>query len=152
MIIRKKLPGLLALIFVLYISSAFIWKKEKDPLHKKIFITQVTEFRDGKPKPKSEEDELEFKDGKLFSTFAEKKLSFGKWMKYEIKKDSTYNDEGMEKRYFEVVSIVTNENDETLYINLKIDDYDIEGTMKLTKSDKPKKYFEFAGKEKVKKK
>jgi hypothetical protein len=35
---------------------------------------------------------------------------------------------------------------------LKIDDIDIEGSMKLTKGDKLKKHFEFVGKEKAKKK
>ncbi len=129
--------------------SAFV--SEKDALHKKIYIVQITEYRDGKPKPKTIEDEIEFKDGKVFSTFAFDKMQFS-WMKYKIKIDSTYLDEEIEKKYYEIDVMNTNKEDETLTMNIKIDEYEIEGTMKLTKGDKPKKQFEFSGKEKVKKK
>ncbi len=140
----------LVILVVLFTTAAFII--EKDALHKKKYSVQITEFRDGKPKPKTIEDAIEFKDGKVYSDFAASdKLGFTKFMKYELKKDSTYTEDDVEKRYFELESISTNENDETLYMSIKIDDYEIEGSMKLTKGDKPKKYYEFAGKEKVKK-
>jgi hypothetical protein len=124
------------------------FKGDKDALHKKIFITQVTEFRDGKPGTKKPiEDEIEFKDGKMFSNFINEKMEFT-WMKYDLKKDSTYMDEDVEKKYFEVEISSTNKLDETVYVSIKIDNYEMEGSIKLTKNDKPKKYFEFTGKEK----
>jgi hypothetical protein len=112
----------------------FSFKGDKDALDKKIYTIQVDEMKDGKPKGKKPaEDELEFKDGKAFSNIAFEKHAF-KWMKYKITKDSTYDDEGEQKRWIEV------------------DAYDISGTFKLTKHDVPKKLYEFVGKEKVKKK
>ena len=137
-------------IIVILLSTSLAFMIEKDALHKKKYTIQITEFKDGKPKAKTIADELEFKDGKLFSTYAMDKMAF-KWMKYNLKKDSTYTEDDIEKRYYEVEAITTNESDETLIVNLKIDEYDIEGSMKLTKADKPKKFFEFSGKEKVKK-
>jgi hypothetical protein len=123
------------------------FKGDKDALHKKKFTIQINEFRDGKPGTKKPvEDEIEFKDGKLFSMFAFDKMQF-KWMRYTLKTDSTYTEDEIEKKYYVVECSSTNEKDETLYIDIKIDNYEMEGSMKLTKNDKPKKYFEFSGKE-----
>ena len=130
----------------------FSFKGDKDVLNKKIYTLQVDEMKDGKPKGKKPaEDELEFKDGKVFSNIAFEKHAF-KWMKYKITKDSTYDDEGEQKQWIEAESMATNELDETLIGNYKVDAYDISGTFKLTKHDVPKKLYEFVGKEKVKKK
>lgn len=142
---KKVFRSALLLTLVLGAQS---FKGDKDALHKKIFTTQVTEFRDGKPGTKKPvEDEIEFKDGKMFSNFVNEKMEFG-WMKYDLKKDSTYMDEDIEKKYYEVEVSSTNKVDETVYISIKIDNYEMEGSIKLTKNDKPKKYFEFSGKEK----
>ena len=136
----------LLLLTLFFAMQAF--KGDKDALHKKIFITQVTEFRDGKPNSKKPiEDELEFKDGKLFSNYIFDKMEF-KWIRYNLKTDSTYVEDEIEKKYFIVEASSTNEKDETLYLDIKIDNYEVEGTIKLTKGDKPKKYMEFTGKEK----
>lgn len=130
----------------------FSFKGDKDALNKKIYTLQVDEMRDGKPKGKKPaEDELEFKDGKVFSNIAFEKHGF-KWMKYKVTKDSTYDDEGEQKQWIEAESMATNDLDETMIINVKVDQYDISGTYKLTKRDIPKKLYEFVGKEKVKKK
>ncbi len=132
--------------------SLFSFKGDKDVLNKKNYTVQVDEMRDGKPKGKKPtEDEIEFKDGKVFSNMAFEKLEF-KWMKYKVTKDSTYDDEGTQKHWIEAESMATNEKDETMVMNFKIDEFDIVGTYKLTKHDIPKKLFEFTGKEKVKKK
>ena len=130
----------------------FSFKGDKDALDKKIYTLQVDEMKDGKPKGKKPaEDELEFKDGKVFTNIAFEKHGF-KWMKYKVTKDSTYDDEGEQKKWIEAESLATNDLDETMIINVKVDAYDISGTFKLTKHDVPKKLYEFVGKEKVKKK
>ena len=130
----------------------FSFKGDKDALNKKIYTVQVDEIKDGKPKGKKPtEDEIEFKDGKVFSNVAFEKHEF-KWMKYKITKDSTYEDEGEQKHYIEAESSATNDKDETMVMNFKIDQFDIAGSYKLTKHDVPKKLYEFTGKEKVKKK
>jgi hypothetical protein len=132
--------------------TLFSFKGDKDALDKKIYTLQVDEMKDGKPKGKKPaEDELEFKDSKVFSNMAELKHGF-KWMKYKVTKDSSYDDEGEQKKWIEAEAMATNELDETLITNVKVDGYDISGTYKLTKHDVPKKLYEFVGKEKVKKK
>lgn len=132
------------------------FKGDKDPMHKRIFDVKVTEYRDGKPKNKSEDDEMEFKDGKFFSNLAFDKMEF-KWMKYEIKldtvlmeTDSINPDDKAEVKYYEILITSTNEKDELLTMNFKVSNWEIEGTMKLTKKDKLKKHFEFIGKERIK--
>lgn len=130
----------------------FSFKGDKDALNKKTYTLQVNEMKDGQPKGKKPmEDEIEFKDGKVFSNVAFDKHEF-KWLKYKITKDSTYDDEGEQKRIIEASAMATNEKDETMTMYFKIDQYDIEGSFKLTKHDVPKKLYEFTGKEKVKKK
>lgn len=132
--------------------SLLSFKGDKDALNKKIYTVQVDEIKDGKPKGKKpSDDEIEFKDGKVFSNLAFERHEF-KWMKYKITKDSTYDDEGEKKQWIEAESMATNEKDETMVINFKVDQYDISGTFKLTKHDVPKKLYEFTGKEKIKKK
>ena len=132
----------------------FSFKGEKDALDKKIYTLQINEIKDGVAKNKKPfEDELEFKNGTLFSIFLRDKHGISKWIKYKITKDSTYDDEGTEKRWIEAQGMFTNEDtDETTYVNVKVDDYDIDGSYKITKKDIQKKLYEFVGKEKVKKK
>ena len=131
--------------------SLFSCKGDKDALNKKIYTLQVNEMKDGQPKSKKPaEDELEFKDGKVFSNVLFEKHEF-KWIKYKITKDSTYEDEGEQKKLIEAEASSTNDRDETIVINIKVDNYDVDGTFKLTKHDVPKKLYNFIGKEKVKK-
>ena len=95
----------------------------KDALDKRIFKVIMTEVKEGAAPKKGLDDEIEFKGGKMFSQFLFDKLEY-KWIKYEVKKDSVFTDE----------------------------EYDIQGTIKITKKDKLKKKYEFTGKEKDKKK
>lgn len=126
--------------------------KEKDALDKRIFNTAMIEVREGQGNKKSVPDEIEFKGGKVFSTYLFDKLEY-KWLKYEITKDSTFTDEeANESHWIEVTATHTDDADQTIEMNMKVENYDIEGTVKITKKDKLKKKFEFTGKEKPKKK
>jgi hypothetical protein len=123
-------------------------KGEKDPLHKRTFTIGLTEIKDGQPAKKSISDELEFKDGKLFSTFLFDKFQY-KWIKYRINKDSIYTDStNTEVRLLEVEASATDDKDLTVLLNFKVEEWDIEGVLKITKGDKPKKYYDFVGREK----
>ena len=122
--------------------------KDKDPLGKRKYDIAHVEVKDGKNSPKSISDELEFKDGKMFSDFLYEKFEY-KWLKYKITKDSAYIDETeTEIDYLEVECSYTDDADQTLTLVCKIDNYDIDGEIKITKKDKLKKMFVFNGKEK----
>lgn len=125
----------------------------KDGLDKRIFTVTMTELKEGQPPKKGVEDELEFKAGKgMFSNFLFEKMEH-KWLKYEIKKDSTYTDEDQnEGHWVEAEISVTDASDQTTIVNLTVENYDIRGEIKITKKDKLKKKYEFVGKEKPKKK
>ncbi len=125
----------------------------KDTLDKRKFTVTMTEIKEGSPPKKGVEDELEFKAGKgMFSTFLFDKLEY-KWIKYEITKDSTYTDEDQnENHYTEAEVTTTDANDQTMVMKVYLDNYDINGEIKITKKDKLKKKFEFIGKEKATKK
>lgn len=144
----KKLVSIscLFVLALIFINAGF--KGEKDPLHKRIFTIGVVEIVNGAPGKKSIADEIEFKDGKLFSDFLNKKFSY-KWIKYRINKDSIYVDSTeTEIRHLEVEATTTDENNTTLAVNFVVENWDIEGFYKLTKNDKPKKYYDFTGFEK----
>lgn len=144
-----KILGFAGLVACLAFTN---YKGDKDPLHKKKFIAQATEIKDGKPSTKKPvEDEIEFKNGKVYSSFVWDKMEFQD-VKYAINKDSTFtSDSGEELHYFEVEAITTNDKKETINMNFTINGYDIEGTYKLVKKDVVKKMFTTIGKEKPKK-
>ena len=124
----------------------------KDSLDKRIFTVTVSEVKEGSPPKKGVEDEIEFKAGKAFSNFLYEKHEF-KWTKYEIKKDSTFVDEEQnEVKWVEAEIKATDDSDQTLIVTLKVENYEINGEIKITKKDKLKKKYEFSGKEKAKKK
>lgn len=134
-------------IFAAFLIS-FVFKTEKDPLHKRVFNINVTEVKDGVVAKKSTMDKMEFKDGKLWSDFLFDKYQY-KWLKYRINKDSIYTDStDTEVRLLEVEATITDTKDQTLAVNFSVIEWDIEGTIKMTKSDKPKKYYDFTGREK----
>lgn len=136
----------------LIVSLAFTtFKGDKDPLHKKKFIGQATEIKDGKPSTKKPvADEIEFKNGKVYSSFVWDKMEFQD-VKYAINKDSTFTDEaGDELHYMEVEAITSNDKNETINMTFTINGYDLEGTYKLVKKEVVKKMFTTTAKEKVK--
>jgi hypothetical protein len=124
--------------------------KEKDPLHKRVFITNVIEIKNGAPSNKSIADELEFKDGRMFSKFLNDKFNIS-WINYSIQKDTTYIDSVTEAniRYFEVKALYKNEDKEETFVMCKIENENIQGDIKILKNDKLKKQFEFSGTEKA---
>jgi hypothetical protein len=132
-------------ILFLFGSAAL---KEKDPLGKRKYDIIIIEVKDGNNSKKGATDELEFKDGRMFSTYLFDKFEY-KWLKYKVNKDSVYIDETeTEISYFEVEASYTDDKDQTFIFNCKIDNFDIDGEMKITKNDKLKKMFVFNGKEK----
>lgn len=75
----------------------------------------------------------------MFSTFLFDKLEY-KWIKYEITKDSTYTDEDQnENHYTEAEVTTTDANDQTMVMKVYLDNYDINGEIKITKKDKLKR-------------
>ncbi len=142
-----KILGVAGLIACMAFTT---YKGDKDALHKKKFSAMATEIKDGKPtNKKPAPDEIEFKNGKVYSSFVWEKMEFQD-VKYNINKDSTFTDEGEEKHYFEVEAITTNDKNETINMNFIINGYDIECTYKLIKKEVLKKMFTSTGKEKVK--
>lgn len=142
---------------LLFINATFLNDKggpkpKKDALDKRIFIVTMTEIKDGAVPKKGVEDEIEFRTGKgMFSNFLFEKMEY-QWMKYEIKKDSTFTDEeNNEVRWIEGAISTTDDKDQTTVIEFTVEDYDINGEIKVTKKDKLKKRYEFTGKEKAKK-
>ncbi len=138
-------------IIVLSISVLFMlfaFKGEKDPLHKRTFTVMLDEVRDGVPAKKGISDKWSFKEGKMFSDYMYDKFGY-KWMRYRINKDSIYTDStDTEVRLLEVEASFTNEENQTVTINFTSVEWDLDGTVKITKNDKIKKYYDFVGREK----
>jgi hypothetical protein len=134
-----------ALVCLLVLVS---FKGEKDPLHKRVFTIMLDEVKDGVPSKKGIADKWSFKEGKVFSDYMYDKFGY-KWMRYRINKDSIFTDStDTEVRLLEVESSFTDENNQTLTINFTSLEWDLDGTVKITKNDKIKKYFDFVGREK----
>jgi hypothetical protein len=144
----KKVISICSLLLASFIFINATLKEEKDPLHKRTFTLGITEVKDGQAAKKMVKDEMTFKDGKLFSDFLNQKFQY-KWLKYRINRDSIYMDETeTEVRLLEVEATSTDESNTTINISFKVEEWDIEGTIKMTKNDKPKKHFDFVGREK----
>lgn len=140
------LPSLVFSIAILFVLFAF--KGEKDPLHKRVFTIMLDEVRDGVPSKKGIADKWTFKEGKMFSDYMYDKFGY-KWMRYRINKDSIYTDSTeTEVRLLEVESSFTNEENQTVTVNFTSVEWDLDGTVKITKNDKIKKFFDFVGREK----
>jgi hypothetical protein len=136
------------LIAVITFSVLFAFKAEKDPLHKRTFHISLTESKDGVPAKKPISDEFYFKDGKVFSDFLYDKYGY-KQIRYRINKDSVYTDStDTEVRQLEIEASATNEENQTVAMTFTTVEWDIDGVIKITKNDKLKKYYDFAGREK----
>lgn len=127
------------------------FKGEKDSLHKRTFNVMLDELKDGVPVKAGKQgiaDKFTFKEGKLFSDYLYDKFGY-KWMRYRINKDSIFTDStDTEVRWLEVESSATNEENMTVTINFTSVEWDLDGTVKITKNDKLKKYFDMVGREK----
>ncbi len=143
-ILSFKHLGVVALVLIL----VYAFKGDKDPLHKRTFNIMLTEVKDGVPAKKIVTDVLDFKDGKLYSEYLADKMGF-KWIRYRILKDSIYTDSTeTEVRFLQVEGSATNEENTTVTIAFDQVEWDLDGTIKVTKGDKPKKYFDMSGREK----
>lgn len=137
-----------ALVIGLVALSLFGFKDEKDSLHKRIFNISLDEVKDGTPVKKTIADKMEFKHGKLFSDYLYEKYGFN-WMRYRINKDSVFVDSTeTEVRMLEVEASATDETNQTVSINFVTQEWDIDGTIRITKNDKLKKFYDFVGREK----
>ncbi len=148
----KKILLSVAVVAAGFVSLNAIYKGEpKDGLDKRKFTVIMTEVKENSPPKKGVEDEIEFKNGKIFSNYLFEKMEY-KWIKYEVKKDSTFTDEEQnEVHWVEGEISTTDDKDQTLMMTCTVEDYNIQGEIKITKKDKLKKKFEFTGKEKAKK-
>lgn len=143
---RWKSASSLLVIVCALVMVAF--KEEKDPLHKRVFNVSLGESKDGIVAKKNISDKWYFKDGKLFSEFLNNKFSYS-WFRYRINKDSVYTDStDTEVRYLEVEGSTTDDANQTVIVNFTQLEWDIDGSVKITKNDKIKKYFDFVGREK----
>jgi len=137
-----------AVIVAVFLCALFAFKAEKDPLHKRVFNISLSESKDGVVGKKVIADKLYFKDGKMYSDFLGDKFGY-KWMRYRINRDSIFTDStDTEVRMLEVEGSLTDENNQTVVIYFETVEWDIDGTIKITKNDKLKRYYDFAGREK----
>jgi len=144
----KKIVSISCLFFAVLVFINATFKGEKDPLHKRNFNIGIVEVKDGQPAKKSIADELSFKDGKLYSGFLKDKFSYS-WLKYRINKDSIFVDSSeVEIRHLEIEATTTDAGNTTMAMTFTVENWDIEGVIKLTKNDKPKKFYDFTGFEK----
>ena len=133
--------------------ALFSFKIDKDPMHKRKFkgMAQAINPADNVPKGKPFEDEIDFKNGQVYSLACWDKMEFAD-VKYEIVKDSTYKDGEEEKRYFDIIATSTNDKKDKLTMNITVDGYDYKAVYTLTKKDVAKKKFTSTATEKIKKK
>jgi hypothetical protein len=126
----------------------FSFKGEKDPLHKRIFNISLGESKDGVPAKKTIADKMYFKDGKVFTDFLHEKFGYN-YIRYRINKDSIYTDStNTEVRLLQVEASATDEDNQTVTINFEQVEWDIDGTVKITKNDRLKRFYDFVGREK----
>jgi hypothetical protein len=149
MYLRRVISVKSVLIAVICFAVLFAFKAEKDSLHKRTFNVSLNESKDGVPVSKKPiADKFYFKDGKVFSDFLYEKFGY-KAIRYRINKDSIYTDStDTEVRLLEVEASATNEDNQTAAITFTTVEWDIDGVIKITKNDKVKRYYDFAGREK----
>lgn len=144
----KKSFVLFVLLFCGILIMGFALGKEKDPLHKRIFNVTFFEYKDGQPIKKGTADKIEFKDGKLFSDYLFDKFQY-KWIKYRINKDSIFTDStDTEVRLLDIEASATDDKNQTIIMEFSTIEWDLDGTVKITKNDKLKKQFNLIGREK----
>lgn len=133
------------LILALSLAS---FKDEEDPLHKRIFTIGLSETKNGVVAKKVIMDQIEFKNGKLRASFLQKKFGY-KWIRYHINKDSIFTDStDTEVRWLEVEATATDEKNQTVFVNFVTCEWDLDGTIKITKNDRLRRYYDMAGREK----
>ncbi len=123
-------------------------QEEIDPLNKRKFNVMLGEVKNGEPVKKGIADLFYFKAGRFFSDYLYDKYQY-KWIRYRINKDSIFTDStDTEVRYLELEASITDDANQTAILNIVIQEWDLDGTLKITKNDKIKRYFEVVGREK----
>ncbi len=136
----------IALLLMFFALMSF--KHEEDPLHKRAFTISLSESKNGIVAKKVIMDKIEFKNGKLRTGFLQKKFGYN-WIRYHINKDSVFTDStDTEVRWLEVEATATDERNQTVFVNFVTCEWDLDGTIKITRNDKLKKYYDMAGREK----
>jgi hypothetical protein len=145
---KNVVSGLVLFVFtVLFFNTSFS-QAEMDPLNRRKFNVLLDEVKDGVPNKKGINDLIYFKSGRLFSDYLFDKYQY-KWIRYRINKDSIFVDStDTEVRYLELEASITDEANQTAIFNFVIVEWDLDGTIKITKNDKIKRYFEVVGREK----
>lgn len=145
---EKKTIIILSLALFILALLLLSFKIEQDPLHKRLFTISLSETKNGVVAKKPIQDRLFFKNGSLRSDFLYKKFGY-KFLKYRINKDSIFTDStDTEVRWLEVEAIITDDKNQTIFVSFVTCEWDIDGTIKITKNDKIKRYYDFAGREK----
>lgn len=138
--------GVLLLSGLVFMMVGF--KDENDSLHKRTFNISLSETKNGVVAKKVIMDKLYFKNGKLFSDFLYNKFGY-KWIRYRINKDSVFTDStDTEVRFLLVEASLTDDNNQTVQLDFTTQEWDLDGTIKITKNDKLKRYYDMAGREK----
>jgi len=141
-------PALLVPFIALISVFLASFKDEHDALHKREFNISLSETKNGVVAKKVISDKLVFKNGKLHSDFLYKKFGY-KYIRYRINKDSVFTDPtDTEVRYLEVEASMTDDKNQTVLISFVTTEWDIDGTIKITKNDKLKRYYDMTGREK----
>lgn len=144
----KKIYCVGALLLCGLVFIMFGFKDEHDSLHKRTFNIGLSETKNGVVAKKVIMDKLYFKNGKLFSDFLYDKFGY-KWIRYRINKDSIFTDStDTEVRFLLVEASVTDDNNQTVQLDFTTQEWDLDGTIKITRNDKLKKYYDMAGREK----
>jgi len=126
----------------------FSFKDEEDPLHRRSFTISLSETKNGVVSKKVIMDKLEFKNGKLRTGFLQKKFGY-KWIRYHVNKDSIFTDStDTEVRWLEVEATATDERNQTVFVNFVTCEWDLDGTIKITRNDKLKRHYTLSGREK----
>lgn len=146
--LRTFTSPLLGAALILTVAAFSNFHHEQDSLHKRTFTISLSETRNGVVQKKPIADRFYFKNGKVYSDFLNKKFGYN-YIRYRINKDSTYTDfTDTEVRRLEVEAVITDEKNQTLYIDFVTSEWDIDGVIKITKNDKLRRYYDFAGREK----
>ena len=123
-------------------------RKGGDPLNNRSFTISMDEIRYGQAASKLVDDKIRFKKGRMYSDFIFKKFGYA-WVRYRITVDTTFIDStGAEIRQIALQGNETNKTNQTYLFELLTQEWDIEGTMRITLNDMPKKYYDFVGREK----
>jgi hypothetical protein len=145
---RINVKSILILLWFTILSSSHLSSQEIDPLNKRKFNVLLDEVKDGVSAKKGIADLFYFKAGRFFSDYLYDKYQY-KWIRYRINKDSIFIDStDTEVRYLELEASITDDANQTAILNIVIQEWDLDGTLKITKNDKIKRYFEVAGREK----